>query len=155
MQNYYILKGKYLTLADRRNIERWLKEGHSNREIARRLAKAPQTIHNEVKRGQVRQPVRKGKFEVSYSADFAQDTYDNNRKRSVKRLSLTKELRENIVHYIKQKYSPEMMVKAKGVPASISTIYYWIHHGQLGLTRADMLYPRKATPKKKTSQPQF
>ncbi|MCO4647422.1 transposase IS1239 [Streptococcus infantarius subsp. infantarius] len=58
---------------------------------------------------------------MSYSADFAQDAYDNNRKRSVERLSLTKELRENIVHYIKQKYSPEMMVKAKGVPASIST----------------------------------
>ncbi|EID83658.1 DNA-binding helix-turn-helix protein [Streptococcus intermedius SK54 = ATCC 27335] len=36
-------------------MERWLQEGHSNREIARRLAKAPQTIHNEVKCGQVRQ----------------------------------------------------------------------------------------------------
>ena len=102
MQNCYTPKGKHLTLADRRNIERWLHEGLSHLEIARRLAKASQTIHNEVKRGQVRQPVRKGKFEVSYSADFAQDTYDNNRKRSVKRFSLTKELRENIIHYIKQ-----------------------------------------------------
>ena len=155
MQNYYTPKGKHLTLADRRNIERWLHEGLSHLEIARRLAKASQTIHNEVKRGQVRQPVRKGKFEVSYSADFAQDTYDNNRKRSVKRLSLTKELRENIVHYIKQKYSPEMIVKTKGINVSISTIYYWIHHGQLGLTRADMLYPRKATPKKKQVSPNF
>ena len=42
MQYYYTPKGKLLTLADRRNIKRWLKEGHSNREIARRLAKAPQ-----------------------------------------------------------------------------------------------------------------
>lgn len=153
MQNYYTPKGKHLTLADRRNIERWLYEGLSNREIARRLAKAPQTIHNEVKRGQVRQQVRKGKYELVYSADFAQDTYDNNRKRSVKRISLTKELRENIIHYIKQKYSPEMIVKTKGINVSISTIYYWIHHGQLGLTRADMLYPCKATPKKNKSAP--
>ncbi|MGG6823961.1 UNVERIFIED_CONTAM: IS30 family transposase, partial [Streptococcus canis] len=85
-------------------------------EIARRLAKAPQTIHNEVKRGQVRQQVRQGKYEQVYSADFAQEVYDNNRKRSVKQMTLTKELKEKIVHYIKQKYSPEMMVKAKGIP---------------------------------------
>ncbi|WP_444811699.1 helix-turn-helix domain-containing protein, partial [Streptococcus canis] len=51
MQDYYTPKGKHLT---RRMIDRWLLEGQSNREIARRLAKAPQTIHNEVKRGQVR-----------------------------------------------------------------------------------------------------
>ena len=61
MQNYYTPKSKHLTLTERRMIERWLQEGLSNREIARRLAKAPQTIHNEVKRGQVRQQVRKGK----------------------------------------------------------------------------------------------
>lgn len=134
MQDYYTPKGKHLTLADRRTIERWLKEGHSNREIARRLAKAPQTINNEVKRGQVRQQVRKGKFEWSYSAGFAQEVYESNRKLSVKRSSLTMELKEKIVHYIKQKYSPEMMVMAKGVTVSIATIYYWIHHGHLGLT---------------------
>ncbi len=88
MQDYYTPKSKHLTLAERRNIDRWLKEGHSNREIARRLAKAPQTIHNDVKRGQVRQQARKGKFEAIYSADFAQKVYDNNRERSVKQVSL-------------------------------------------------------------------
>ena len=142
MQNYYTPKSKHLTLTERRMIERWLQEGLSNREIARRLAKAPLTIHNEVKRGQVRQQVRKGKFEVIYSADFAQKAYQNNRKRSVKQVSLTKGLKEKITHFIEQKYSPEMMVKSKGIPVPISTIYYWIHHGHLGLTKADMLYPR-------------
>ncbi|MBT0891856.1 helix-turn-helix domain-containing protein, partial [Streptococcus lutetiensis] len=53
MQTYYTLKSKHLKLTERRMIERWLQEGLSNREIARRLAKAPQTIHNEAKRGQV------------------------------------------------------------------------------------------------------
>lgn len=57
MQDYYTPKSKHLILAERRMIDRWLKEAQSNREIARRLAKAPQTIHNEVKRGQVRQRV--------------------------------------------------------------------------------------------------
>ncbi|HFR3271806.1 TPA: helix-turn-helix domain-containing protein, partial [Streptococcus suis] len=39
MQDYYTPKGKHLTLSDRRNIERWLYEGCSNREVARRLDK--------------------------------------------------------------------------------------------------------------------
>ncbi len=124
MQDCYTPKSKHLTLTERQNIDRWLKEGQSNREIARRLAKAPQTIHNDVKRGQVRQQARKGKFEAIYSADFAQKAYQNNRKRSAKQVSLTKELKEKMTHYIKQKYSPEMMVKAKGIPIPISTIYY-------------------------------
>ncbi len=155
MQNYYTPKSKHLTLTERRMIERWLQEGLSNREIARRLAKAPQTIHNEVKRGQVRQQVRKGKFEVIYSADFAQKAYQNNRKCSVKQVSLTKGLKEKITHYIEQKYSPEMMVKSKGIPVPISTIYYWIHHGHLGLTKADILYPRQEKAKKKHASPNF
>ncbi|WP_461258210.1 IS30 family transposase, partial [Streptococcus canis] len=89
------------------------------------------------------------------SADFAQDVYNNNRKRSVKQMTLTKELKEKMTHYIKQKYSPEMMVKAKGIPVPISTIYYWIHHGQLGLTKAGMLYPRKNVASKKQASPNF
>lgn len=149
MQDYYTPKGKHLTLTDRRNIERWLREGYSNREIARRLAKAPQTIHNEIKRGQVRQKVRQGKFELVYSTDYAQKVYENNRKRSVKPAKLTKALKDKILHYLKQKYSPEMMVKAKGVEAHRSSIYYWIHHGYLGVTAKAMLYLRlKKTPKK-------
>ncbi len=155
MQDYYTPKSKQLTLTERRMIDRWLKEEQSNREIARRLAKAPQTIHNEVKRGQVRQQVRQGKYEQVYSADFAQDVYNNNRKRSVKQMTLTKELKEKMTHYIKQKYSPEMMVKAKGIPVPISTIYYWIHHRQLGLTKADRLYPRKEKAKKKQASLNF
>ncbi|MGG6795584.1 UNVERIFIED_CONTAM: IS30 family transposase [Streptococcus canis] len=155
MQDYYTPKSKHLTLAERRMIDRWLLEEQSNREIARRLAKAPQTIHNEVKRGQARQQARKGKFEAIYSADFAQKVYDNNRKRSVKQASLTKELKEKMTHYIKQKYSPEMLVKTKGVNIPISTIYYWIHRGHLGLTKADMLYPHKEKAKKKQASPNF
>lgn len=155
MQNYYTPKGKQLTLADRRNIERWLHEGYSHREIARRLAKAPQTINNEVKRGQVRQQVRSGKYQLAYSADYAQNSYEMNRKRSVKQTYLTKELKEKIVHYIKQKYSPKMMVKSGKVDVPVATIYYWIHHGHLGLTSADLLYPRKVKAKKKQASPNF
>ncbi|NYS49863.1 IS30 family transposase, partial [Streptococcus danieliae] len=155
MQNNYTTKGKHLTIHDRRYIERWNKEGKSNREIARLLGRAPQTINNEIKRGQVLQQVRKGLFKYVYSADVAQANYEKNRKRSVKKLILTKEMKDKILHYHHENYSPEMMVKAKNIEAGVTTIYYWIHNGHLGLTRKDMLYPRRRKTIGKQASPNF
>ncbi|HEW4701603.1 TPA: IS30 family transposase [Streptococcus pneumoniae] len=107
MQDNYTTKAKRLTIDSRRLIERWEKEGKSNREIASLLGKAPQTIHTEIKRGTVRQCLGKGRFKEVYSADYAQQSYENNRKRSVKKSSLTKELKEKILHYHNQKFSPD------------------------------------------------
>lgn len=70
-------------------------------------------------------------------------------------MKLTKQLKETICYYNKQKYSPEMMVKAKKVDAAVSTIYYWIANGHLDLTQKDMLYPRKKKAKKKQASPSF
>ncbi len=154
MQEHYP-KGKHLTIDNRRLIEQWKLENMSNREIAGLLGKVPQTIHNEVKRGTTLQQVRKGLYKKVYSADYAQTVYQSNRKRSVKKLILTKEIREMILHYHKQKFSPEMMVKKKQVKVGISTIYYWFHNGHLGLTKADMLYPRKRKGVKKQASPNF
>ena len=136
-------------------IERWKKEGKSNREIASLLGKAPQTIHTEIKRETVRQCLGKGRFKAVYSAGYAQQSYENNRKCSVKKSSLTEELKEKILHYHNQKFSPEMMVMAKGVNVGISTIYYWIHHGKLGLSKQDLLYPRKGKAVKKQASINF
>ena len=155
MQNNYTTKGKHLTINDRRYIERWNKEGKSNREIARLLGRAPQTINNEIKRGQVLQQVRKGLFKYVYSADVAQANYEKNRKRSVKKLILTKKMKDKILHYHHENYSPEMMVKAKNIEVGVTTIYYWIHNGHLGLTRKDMLYPRRRKTIGKQASPNF
>ncbi|HEW0957349.1 TPA: IS30 family transposase [Streptococcus pneumoniae] len=107
MQDNYTTKAKHLTIDSRRLIERWKKEGKSNRENASLLGKAPQTIHTEIKRGTVRQCLGKRRFKEVYSADYAQQSYENNRKRSVKKSSLTKELKEKILHYHNQKFSPD------------------------------------------------
>ncbi|VKD24943.1 transposase [Streptococcus pneumoniae] len=155
MQDNYTTKGKHLTIDSRRLIERWKKEGKSNREIASLLGKAPQTIHTKIKRRTVRKCLGKGRFKEVYSADYAQQSYENNRKHSVKKSSLTKKLKEKILHYHNQKFSPEMMVMAKGVNVGISTIYYWIHHGKLGLSKQDLLYPRKGKSVKKQVSPNF
>ena len=154
-QKHDTTKSKHLTIDSRRLIERWKKEGKSNREIASLLRKAPQTIHTKIKRGTVLRCVGKGRFKKVYSADYAQQSYENNRKRSVKKASLTKELKEKILHYHNQKLSPEMMAKAKGVNVGISTIYYWIHHGKLGLTKQNLLYPRKGKSVKKQASSNF
>ena len=144
MQEQYTPKGKHLTMDNRRLIERWKKEGKSNREIAGLLAKAPQTINNEINRGTTLQQVRKGLYKKGYSADYAQTVYHTDRKRSVKKIIPTKELKEKIVHYTKQKFSPEMMVKKK-IKVGISTIYYWFHNGHLGLTKLIPIHPHKTT----------
>ncbi|HEM6018072.1 TPA: IS30 family transposase, partial [Streptococcus suis] len=155
MQGHYTPKGKHLTIDNRRLIERWKLENKSNREIAGLLGKAPQTIHNEIKRGTTLQQVRKGVYKKVYSADYAQTVYHSNRKRSVKKIILTKEMKEKILHYHKQKFSPEMIVKKKQVKVGISTIYYWFHNGHLGLKKSDMLYPRKGKGGKKQASPNF
>ena len=155
MQNHYTTKGKHLIIHSRRLIERWKIEGKSNREIASLLGKAPQTIHNEIKRDTVLQCLGKGRFKKIYSADYAHMVYKTNRKRSVKKTNLTKELKQKILHYHNQKLSPEMMVKAKGITLEISTIYYWINHGKLGLIKQNLLYPRKGKTVKKQVSPNF
>ena len=87
IQSYYTTKAKHLTIDSRRLIERWKNEGKSNREIASLLGKAPQTIHTEIKRGTVLQCLEKGRFKKVYSADYAQRSYESNRKLSVKKSS--------------------------------------------------------------------
>ncbi|VNG37573.1 IS1239 transposase [Streptococcus pneumoniae] len=49
----------------------------------------------------------------------------------------------------------KMMVMVKGVNVGISTIYYWIHHGKLGLSKQDLLYPRKGKALKKQASTNF
>ena len=124
MQINYTTKANHLTIHSRRLIERWKLEGKSNREMVFLLGKAPQTIHNEIKHGTLLQCLGKGRFKKIYSADYAQMIYETNQKLSVKKSSLTKELKQKILHYHNQKLSPEMMVKTKGVTVGISTIYY-------------------------------
>ena len=82
-----------------------------------------------------------------YSSDYAQKQYGRHRKNSIKKTKLDKKLSEIIVHYIKDRVSPEVIakVKLKGI-ISASTVYNWLYQGRLGLKRTDMLYPHKTKP---------
>lgn len=86
-------QGKHLSYEERLKIEAWkhLDQPLSNREMARRLGRAPQTIHTEVKDGRVRQirrQVQNGKtYEYEsfcYFASAGQAAYDKARVNSRK-----------------------------------------------------------------------
>lgn len=81
------IKGKHLTKDERAQIEILNQEGYSNRAIAKRLERAPQTINNEIKRGTVRQLTRQkqnGKkydyYHHVYDPGFAQTRYETQRR---------------------------------------------------------------------------
>ncbi len=154
MQDNYTTKGKHLTYEERKLIYKWKKEGKSNREIAKLLGKAPQTINNEISRGTVLQQVKRNKYKRIYHPDYAQNKYKINRKKSVKRGVLNKELKEQITRLNKQKISPKMMVKKYKVKACISSIYYWINTGKLG-KKVKLFYPHKRNKAKKVASPNY
>lgn len=155
MQEYYTPKHSHLTIDERRNIERWKIEGKSNREIARLLDRAPQTINNEIKRGEVLQQIKKGRFKKVYKAEYAQNNYELNRKHSVKKSTTDKEIIKKVIHYLKQKYSPEMIVKTKNVTISIRTIYYWMYKEKHGLSTKYIMYKHKKKSTQKQASPNY
>src|SRR5699024_3985743 len=86
------IKGKHLTKAERAQIKILRQENYSNRDIAARLGRAPQTMNNEIKRGTVRQIRRQkqnGKtydYEYHvYDPDYAQTRYETHRLHSGRR----------------------------------------------------------------------
>ena len=152
MQNNYTSKGKHLTESERLLIERWHnKEKISNREIAYRLGKAPQTIHNEIQRGTVQL-----KYKTKYSAKIAQESYKTLRTHSKRATKLNAQLDNQISRAVKNKLSLEVIhQEIKGV-VCLRTLYNWIASGILCVAYHDLLYPQYRKPKKqRVTQPKY
>ena len=94
----------------------------------------------------VLQQLRQGLYRRVYIAKYSQRNYVQNRKKSVRHISLDKEKLKTIKYFLKKHYSPEMIVNKGYVDIAVSTIYYWIHRVYLGKQRDCLIYPRK--PKK-------
>ncbi|MDO4635664.1 MAG: helix-turn-helix domain-containing protein [Streptococcus sp.] len=151
MQDYYTSKGKHLTELERQLIERWHnKEKLSNREIAYRLGRAPQTIHNEIQRGAVQL-----KYKIKYSAKIAQDRYKTLRTNSKRSTKLTAQLDEQISKAVKNKISLEVIHQEIKSEMCLRTLYNWIAMDILSVAYHDLLYPQYRKPKKqRMTQPQ-
>ena len=144
MQDNYTSKGKHLTELERQLIERWHnKEKLSNREIAYRLGRAPQTIHNEIQRGAIQL-----KYRTKYSAKIAQDRYKTLRTNSKRSTKLTAQLDEQISKAVKNKISLEVIHQEIKSEVCLRTLYNWIAKGILSVAYHDLLYPQYRKPKK-------
>jgi len=137
MQDNYTSKGKHLTELERELIERWHnKEKLSNREIAYRLGKAPQTIHNEIQRGGVQL-----KYKTKYSAKIAQESYKTLRTHSKRSTKLTAQLNDQISKAVKNKVSFEVIHQEIKSVVCLRTLYNWIASGLLSVSYHELLYP--------------
>ena len=150
MQDNYTSKGKHLTELDRQLIERWHnKDKISNREIAYRLGKAPQTIHNEIQRGRVQL-----KYKTKYSAKGAQERYRTLRTHSKRATKLTDQLDEKISKAVKNKISLEVIHQEIKSVICLRTLYNWISSGVLSVDYHELLYPQYRKPnKQRMTQP--
>jgi IS30 family transposase len=147
------IKGHHLTAHERDLIQQGHDAGLSNRELARQLGVAPQTIHNEIKRGTVNQKRKsngKDKYYQRYSHDHAQIEYDHARLKCHRPSKLDQSVVfieylytqffehkwsiDAVVGYSKvhQLFKPDEMV-------CTTTLYEYIDQGLLTIKNIDLL----------------
>lgn len=103
----------------------------SNREMIALLGKAPQTMNNEMKRGQVDLSFQGG-GRIPYSADKAEQ--DERHKRLTLGCTATRSPQNSKKEAILDNPSLEVISLAKDMPCA-STVYTWIHKGWIdGIT---------------------
>lgn len=158
-------KGKHLSYAERAQIAILKEKKYSNRQIALSLDRAPQTIHNDIHRGQVTQlkrQIQNGKaydyYITIYDADIAQANYDKQRLHCGRR---PKWADTNIFiewadeKMLNDQWSPDTVVgfakrhdlfDASIIPCT-STLYRWIDRGIMQTKNIDLLEKLSRKPK--------
>nr|WP_276102248.1 IS30 family transposase [Suicoccus acidiformans] len=151
-------KGTHLSYQERCQIAILKQENYSNRAITASLNRAPQTIHNEIKRETVKQKkkqVQNGKEHVYYytvyDADKAQAAYDNQRLNCGRRPKSADE------KMLEDHWSPDVVVgfakrqelfDPKLIP-STTTLYNWIDSGIMRTKNMDLLEKLSRKPRQK------
>jgi len=167
-------KGKHLCLWEREEIEKALRCGAGIRSIAKVLGRSASTISREIKRGTVKQRIRKeyvsskrndlGYIEKEiYFADTGQTAARNNTGRRGGKYKLFEDMK--LVRYIeekilKDKWSPAMVIgwlKEQGhdfkIMVCFKTVYNYIDRGQLTVKNIDLLLkPRLKVKKRRIRQ---
>lgn len=159
--------GKHLTLGERYKIEAYLEEGHSYREMGRRLGHHHTTISNEIKRGTVRQ-VRKvtaqtGKvyeyYDRIYSPEAGQYGYEQARLacgRPPKWIDLADFLDWADDKMLVEQWSPDAVLGYAerhnlfpecDLPCT-TTLYEWIERGIMKTKNIDLLEKCSRRPRK-------
>lgn len=163
--------GKHLSYAERSQMAILKQEDYSNRRIAKALKRAPQTIHNEIKRGTITQLKRQKQnginydyYRTVYDPDAGQAAYEKQRLSCGRRpkwaetTAFTDWADEKM---LSEKWSPDVVVGFASkhelfdsaiVPCT-TTLYQWIDRGIMKTTNLDLLEKLSRKPKV-TSQKQ-
>src|SRR5690625_857734 len=153
-------KNKHLSPCERGEIAALHKEGHSNREIARRLDRAHQTIANELKRGTTTQLKTGRKPYTAYFPETGQAVYEQNRKNCGAKSKLLVAM--EFIDYacakiLDQDWSPDAVVgfarrqtswKDKPI-VSTKTLYNYIDQSKLSVRNIDLPMKTKLSTKTK------
>lgn len=154
-------KYKHLTYAEKTMIERWYNKDHKNKkEIAELLGKSERTIRREIKRGLTINLTSELEEIKVYSADIAQEKYEENLKAKGQELKIGSDI--NLVNKIEkmikeEKKSPEVIeyeIKQEGLSDITGrTIRNYIYDGNVfHLTEEDMIYKKKHKAKNKNKK---
>ena len=159
-------KGKHLSYAERCHIAILKKEKYSNRQVAKVLGRAPQTIHNEIHRGtitQLRRQKQNGKiydyFDSFYDADAGQAFYETQRLNCGRRPkwadtdAFTDWADDKM---LTDRWSPDTVIGFatrhnlfdKTTLPCTTTLYQWIERGVMKTTNLDLLEKLSRKPKK-------
>lgn len=155
-------KNKHLLFRHRVLIELRLKDGHSAYKIAKEVGCAPNTIRNEMKRGEVEQ-IRQGKKVTVYFADVGQRNYEAKRQNSVRKLKRLS-VAEFIDHVVNQMRSQKWSIDAcvgeaiaqnrfsPGKRVCTKTLYNYIDLGLISIKNTDL--PQKLRRNTKSARVQ-
>jgi IS30 family transposase len=164
-------KYTHLTGIDRGRIKELKDEDQSNRQIAKKLGRSPETINREIRRGTVLVITRtwktkkgiKHKYEAVYDPYLAQQKYDNRNRGGRKGLI---EQAKKFVEYLEDKFKTSKwgidviagqakLAELFEVIPCTKTLYNWIEQCKLGIRNIHLpvkprLEPRKSkAPKNK------
>lgn len=150
-------KNSHLSLHEMSLIQAWKLDGNSNREIARRLNRAPQTINNAIKKGTVKQKrVIKSNnktytyYDEKYFALTNYQVYKSNRSscgRRPKYIDIDEFLKWDDHKMLKDKWSPDACVgyakenrlfPSSEIP-STKSLYNWINKSLMKTKNIDLL----------------
>lgn len=154
-------KGTHLTIQERGQIQAYKEMGLSNRQIAKKLNRAPQTINNEVKRGWVKtikqiQKKANGKeyryYNEQYYAEVGQIRYASNKSQCGRKPiywsfpEIVAKLDNLLLGKVDGiKYSPyattqklEEVIPTEFIPCE-RTIYTWIDKGIMQTKNVDLM----------------
>jgi|SRR5690625_908313 len=161
-------KHKHLSLEERAQIEILKRVGHSNREIARRIGRAPQTVNNEVKRGTVLQKRKQVQNEKTYQytspvyfSYVGQRQYKANRihsKRPPKWAHIPKFMDYADEKMLVDGWSPDVVIGTlkkefplfKDQLPCTTTLYHWIDAGIMRTKNIDLLEKVSRAPRKRS-----